>query len=463
MHAAEPSTALPRPYCTGLPSLPLEAARYRPLCNNSNRYCASLRQTLPLDPSSRWLNWSFKAHPCGRLHHRCVESPRPLHPLKCGGLRTSCLRTHARRPNKCVYAGSACVSVTVDGMRIESSLSARQVYKRRRTETEQYRLAIPPALPRVNGTDRCSARRSPVRRLAGNWTLISPVWPTNFGESMIGAFHALHAIGPTQGLLVAGSGKLRHQWHRAANMWSEALALLWPGSKLELVGPPALSDESAVSVEGLRVCHTHDAFDEGRRAHQGLQMSLLGATARPRLNASMRPRSPLRVGIVTPSSSSVARRITNEDELVAGCPRGVLCEKIALDHAGIIANARRVVGYHALVALHGSHVTYAAFPERPFALLEVKPFSMYPSWFQHYYQTAFALDTWFYAFFADRPPAEEPGRVLQKVRRRTGGNKQPAVLPLSVFRQFVCAVAQRFGDFYAASGGGGGYRPRRRS
>ena len=206
-------------------------------------------------------------------------------------------------------------------------------------------------------------------------------------------------------------------------------------------------------AEGLRVCHTRDSFDEGRRAQHGLQMPLLGAAARPRLGEAARPRRPLRVGIVTRSSAS-ARRITNEDELVAGCPRGLRCEKVALDEAGAERNARRVLRYHALVALHGAHVTYASFPERPLALLEVKPHAMFPSWFQHFHPSAFALDTWMYVYDAGPHPGDAATRVAghttRRLRASANGNKQPAALPLPIFRQFACLVAERFESYYRA-------------
>ncbi len=141
---------------------------------------------------------------------------------------------------------------------------------------------------------------------------------------------------------------------------------------------------AAFRVAELHVCHLHDAFDDGRRSFQALQPSLLGATARQmrlRLPARARARWPLRVGVVTPGSGShgtPGRKLHNAAELLRdGCtglaPAGrLVCERVHLDRPGCEDNLRAVLPLHALVALHGAHVTYSAYPERPFALLEVR-------------------------------------------------------------------------------------------
>ena len=84
--------------------------------------------------------------------------------------------------------------------------------------------------------------------------------------------------------------------------------------------------------------------------------------------------------------------------------------------------------------------SYASFPERPFALLEVKPYPMMHAWFRKYHITAFALDTWVYTFEAgEREHRESPGNPNVAQPAHHG-----AVLPLSVFAEFAQLVVRRF-------------------
>lgn len=259
----------------------------------------------------------------------------------------------------------------------------------------------------------------------------------------MGTFYALNSQEPDAALIVAISDKThRHDWKQYAAHFNGLLQLIWPATPLLL-----LSRSAIFEVDTLHVCHLHDAFDDGRRAFQGMQPSLLGATARQkslRLPPRARPRLPLRIGIAvpTPGRGTPGRSIHNADELVRdGCaavapPPRLRCELVYLDHPGCDANVRAVLRLHALVALHGAHVTYAAFPERPFALLEVRPYTMSRTWFRKYHQTAFALDTWTYAFEA----SEQEHRPSQSAEPQ----RQGAVLPLGIFREFAAEVVDRF-------------------
>ena len=102
----------------------------------------------------------------------------------------------------------------------------------------------------------------------------------------------------------------------------------------------------------------------------------------------------------------------------------------------MLLQVRAVLPYHALVAMHGAHMTYATFPERPFAFLEVKPAPMLHGWFRKYHLTAFALDTWVYYFEAGEQEHRQSGQ--QSVAH------QGAVLPLATFREFATTVVRRF-------------------
>ena len=84
---------------------------------------------------------------------------------------------------------------------------------------------------------------------------------------------------------------------------------------------------------------------------------------------------------------------------------------------------------------------YAAFPERPFAFLEVKPASMDSYWFQRYHPAAYSLDTWVYTF--------EASNTLTRRSGADGPQQQAAELPHEVFEAFVCNVSRRFIDTYA--------------
>ena len=42
----------------------------------------------------------------------------------------------------------------------------------------------------------------------------------------------------------------------------------------------------------------------------------------------------------------------------------------------MVQNAEAIAGLHAMIAMHGAHMAYAALAERPFAALEIKPVTL---------------------------------------------------------------------------------------
>lgn len=212
----------------------------------------------------------------------------------------------------------------------------------------------------------------------------------------------------------------------------------------------------ALRVGSLQLCHTRDTFDFGRKTMQGAQPSLLGLLTRRTLRAPARDRLPLRIGIITPTDPANRRRLQNVAELLHVCaPLSVVCEEVHLDVAGAAENVQRVLSLHGLVAMHGSHMGYAAFPERPLAILEVKPWPMIPFWFQKYFPAFFALDSWYFVHHATRDEH-------RKGASSGAPQQQAAVLPPDVFGDFVCLVVRRFAEHdakvqrMAAEGGRGG-------
>lgn len=418
---------------------------------------------------NRTESFGFISESCHLLHELCVM--RPKHAAaggasstpRCQGLWMQCAEAITQRDH-CITVRDACLSFGSDGsLRIDGDTATRRsVYKSRDQGRrpprlpDSWRLRLPSI---TNGAGRCA---SPSTRRLVNATLASPVFPTNFGESMLGGVFALHAQPPTEALLLAVSEQTWRDWSSKARFWTELLALFWPGSQLHLLTERKFFREEAGGgvkapflVDKLRTCHLHDAFDSGSRAFQGTQLSLLGEVARR--HHRMPPRRPrtqgegLRIGFVTPSSASDMRRIHNLDELMRACAKygGVLsCDVVHLDKPGLKQNLHAVAPLHAMVALHGAHVTYASFPERPFALLEIKPFPMGEWFFIKYHQTAFALDTWTSSYF---PGQKEHRAVIEQVpgERRTElvPQHQAAVLPVPDFLEWACNTSRRFREW----------------
>ncbi len=80
---------------------------------------------------------------------------------------------------------------------------------------------------------------------------------------------------------------------------------------------------------------------------------------------------------------------------------------------------------------------------------QVKPYTMSHAWFRKYHQSAFALDTWTYSF--------EAGEQEHRKSRAVELQRQGAVLPLAVFRQFVATVLARFENASAAEDAAAAY------
>ena len=421
--------------------------------------------------------FDFASTACRLLHETCTMPPGTgvFGSSRCRGLRVECAAALARRDD-CVVVRDACVSLSQDGdLRVDGRTdpavyNGRSVWKTRdRGRTcgncagtceercpDRYRLALP-RITQVTG--RCAG---PGTRSLRSATLTSPVWPTNFGETVLGAGFDLVAHTPTDALLLAVSEATVRRWQSKCSFWSELLNITWPSSRLHLLSEKGFFREeasssapSALHVEELHVCHMHDVFDDGSRSFQGLQPSLLGEYARHHGHVSRRRPTPtaseggLRIGIVAPSDNADQRRIHNAEELLSACERhaGALsCEVVHLDAPGVFQNLRTVAPLHAMISLHGANNAYAAFAARPFALLEIKPFPMPLFFFEKYYQTAYALDTWTYGYF---PGLEEhrkgrwPGASLARFRHYATQH-QACVLPVPVFLEWACNVSRRF-------------------
>lgn len=300
---------------------------------------------------------------CKRVNDRCIQASQlPL--SECLTLQQMCLGAIAKRSDCQEVSSASVVLARHDELSIYGhSVARKTVHKDRRMEVELLRLRLPKVLPprRVNSS-RGSRSSNGFGGSHSNWlpsaTLISPVWPNNFGETLLGTFYALHAMRANDVLLLAGSARLRREWSSYKSLWHELLKLTWPQASLRLLQPG-----TSYAVRRLRVCHLRDAFDEGRRAFQGMQPSLLGALVRQRLGippASRPLAPPVRIGIVVPGrhSTSPARRIFNADELISsGCPSNASCDALHLDRPGCLANLRAILPYHAIVAMHGAHMT----------------------------------------------------------------------------------------------------------
>ena len=110
----------------------------------------------------------------------------------------------------------------------------------------------------------------------------------------------------------------------------------------------------------------------------------------------------------------------NVEELLSACEThaGALsCEVVHLDAPGVLKNLQKVAPLHAMISLHGANNAYAAFAARPFALLEIKPFPMPLFFFEKYYQTAYALDTWTYGYYPG-PKEHRKGRPSKEKHER---------------------------------------------
>merc|ERR1712087_676935 len=99
--------------------------------------------------------------------------------------------------------------------------------------------------------------------------------------------------------------------------------------------------------------------------------------------------------------------------------------------------------FHALVTLHGAQALYAAFPPRPFALLEVRPWQMPDEWFLKYHPTGFRRDTWVYTFNVSVASHIE-GHILGEDPHNKFPQHDAAVLPPALFSAFVNDVTKRF-------------------
>ena len=384
--------------------------------------------------------------------------------------------------------------------------SKRTVDKLRNPEADKYRLWLP-VVSHSSGIERCAGVGARGTLFMGNATLVSPVWGTNFGESLLNSIYPLSNHLQPDALLLSGSSLMRELWPATRRFWRDLLDLFWTSVSLHLLAPPLAphahqrgrsaleslrrrsaetskpqlaaaspttrgpvrrgahaAEEAAVlsggadaptlHVGNLKLCHTRDTFDGGRKTMQGAQPSLLGLLTRRTLRSPPRDPRPLRIGIITPTSPANRRRLQNVAELLRVCaPLGVLCEEVHLDVAGAAENVQRVLPLHGLVALHGSHMGYAAFPERPLAILEVKPWLMGTFWFQKYFPSFFALDSWYFVHHATRDEHREGASS-------GAPQQQAAVLPPGVFSDFVCLVVRRFAEHdakvqRAVSGGTG--------
>ena len=405
-----------------------------------------LLRSQPIDEFSG-TPYTYLNEACAWLDLRCTQMGRPFDDSDCMKLRSECSAAIAAR-NDCQIVRSACLTVSATrGVSITGQTTRRKsVHKLRghggRGGVDAMRLPIPRVKVsprRRSGAQHCSstAALNSTRVTLGNATLISPVWPNNFGETLLGTFYSLHAHPPDEALLLA-LALTPTQWAGYQQHWVELLDLTWPGAALHV-----LTASTVYTVDRLAVCHVHDVFDFGRRAFQRMQPSMLGALARHRLGLrrSLRPPWPVRVGIAVPGPHPrlPGRRIVNAEQLVErGCPPRATCKLVRLDHHGCAENLRTIRPLHALVALHGAHVTWSAFAERPFALLEVKPYTMGHMWFRKYHQTAFSLDTWTYAF--------EAGAQEHRPTATSNIQWHGAVLPIPVFRKFVEVVVRQLAD-----------------
>ena len=466
--------------------------------------------------------WDFASDQCRALHHQCVARPPSLWTERCEQRLHACLRVIATRDD-CLTVLDACVFVSNGSLRIHSpgarlanapymdaytglqrssSSRKRTVHRLRNHEADKYRLRLP-VVSRSSGGERCVGARTRWDdghhrpSFLGNATLISPVWGTNFGETLLNSIYPLSNHPQPDALLLAGSSLMREEWPATRRFWRDLLDLFWASASLRLLAPPLdrharprsrgpskprlvaappttggssvhsgvrATEEAAVLGGGadaptlrvgrLELCHTRDIFDGGRKAMQGAQPSLLGLLTRRTLRSPPRNPRPLRIGIITPTALANRRRLQNVAELLRVCaPLGVLCEEVHLDVAGAAENVQRVLPLHGLVALHGSHMSYAAFPERPLAILEVKPWPMSAFWFQKYFPSFFALDSWYFVHHAT--PDEHRNGATSGAPQQ-----QAAVLPPGVFSDFVCLVVRRFAEHdakvqRAADGGTG--------
>ena len=400
--------------------------------------------------------FGFPSESCRLLHETCTMVPGSgaFGSPRCSLLRAECATAFTSRDD-CVVARDACLSLGPDGnLRIDGQTNYRRsVWKARDTGRrhrpgycqmcpDQWRLTLP-EITQVAG--RCDGSGT---RYLRNATLTSPVWPTNFGETVLGAGFDLLAHTPTDALLLAVSEDTVAQWPKCCTFWEQLLKITWPASRLHLLSEKGFfrvdADTSpaplALQIEELRVCHMHDVFDDGSRSFQGMQLSLLGEYARHQGHAPQRrqTRQGLRIGIVAPSDNTDQRRIHNVDELLTACRAhaGILsCEVVHLDTPGVFTNLQRVSPLHAMVSLHGANAAYAAFAARPFALLEIKPYPMPLFFFEKYYQTAYALDTWTYGYY--------PG-LNEHRKGREAVQHQACVLPVPVFLEWACNVSRRF-------------------
>ena len=154
----------------------------------------------------------------------------------------------------------------------------------------------------------------------------------------------------------------------------------------------------------------------------------------PLAPAELRPRIATRAALVQvaphpPCNGRALLDVCDEYE-------GVACQTVFLDANGVSANVEAVAPLHAMVAMHGAHMSYAAFAERPFAALEIKPLEMEQDWFDSYHPSAFMKDTLWWTYSAD-PHTSRASNV-------SGPQHQSAYLPEGIFRAFLCNLTASF-------------------
>ena len=305
---------------------------------------------------------------------------------------------------------------------------------------DEYRARLP-AVGMRRRREGSAGRDAPAASSAADTLVLSAVWPTNFGESLAQSWLPMLEHRPAQLVLLAGTGRLAEEWFSfkqgsPARMWSEMLELIWPGARVGVLTNDTARDLLPHRAARLRLS-TFRHRDRRRAPMQHLLPSLLGAYVRGRLRAPPRPPTPpIRVAIATRRGG---RRIRNEKKLLDACESHwptVRCELLWLNASGCVANVRRVLPFHALVGLHGAHMTYAAFPQRPFAVLEVVPFPM-PEWrFERYTPAVFQHDTWVFSYHASASThrnGQESGQLQH----------QAADLPLPVWNEFLSNLSAR--------------------
>ena len=159
--------------------------------------------------------------------------------------------TELSADDTCAEVPDACLWHDGDGLVLESAspgllLASPQRDHSIRAEAERERLRMPSA----RYSERCAvlhaAHRAPLR----NATLIGPVWPSNFAETVLGSMLPLLARRPTQELLLGIGPALN--FSKVERFWTELLGLTWPRAVLTVptagAAPRLLSHLSACEL-----------------------------------------------------------------------------------------------------------------------------------------------------------------------------------------------------------------------